>query len=204
MKDYLSVVLLSIAIFIIGLFLHQRKELNKYRELYDRVKQNVEAYQYANSELKGVVRQHQMTIDELRSSRDSIDMKLAEAIDAIKVKDSKIEYLQYQSTIMTKEDTVRFTDTIFNEKVNIDTLLYDEWYQLKLGLYYPSEIFVSPTFNSEKYVIISTKKEYNKKPSKFFFIRWFQKKHWVTEVDVVERNPYIDTKQQKYIKVVKY
>jgi hypothetical protein len=53
------------------------------------------------------------------------------------------------------------------------------------------------------YVVINNKKEYNKKPSKIFFIRWFQKKHLVTEVNVEERNPYIKSKENKFIKINK-
>jgi hypothetical protein len=111
--------------------------------------------------------------------------------------------LQYQLSTASRTDTIQVPDTIFIPEVNIDTLVGDKWYNLRLQLNYPSTIVASPTFNSEKFVIINSKKEYNKTPSKIFFIKWFQKKHNVIEVNVEEKNPYIETKQQKFIKILK-
>lgn len=203
MKKYLYIVVFTLAVSFIGLFYYQKSNLNKYKNLYNRELQNVEAYQAANSGLKGNVRQYQMTMDDLRASRDSLDRKLVKAVKSLKIKDKKIEYLQYQAKTIHKTDTIQMSDTIFVPEAHIDTLIGDKWYNLRLKLDYPSTIVASPTFNSEQYVVVNTKREYNKKPSKLFFIRWFQKKHWVTEVNVIERNPYIDVKQQKYIKVAK-
>lgn len=203
MKKYLYAILLGIILLFAGAYSYQRSELKKYKGLYDKELQNVEAYRLSNSGLENNIRQYQMTMDDLRASKDSIDRKLTEVIDELKIKDKKIEYLQYQTKTIHKTDTIQVPDTIFVPEAHVDTLLGDKWYNLRLQLDYPSTIVASPTFNSEQYVVINTKKEYNKKPSKLFFVRWFQKKHWVTEVDVIERNPYIDTKQQKYIKVVK-
>ena len=200
---HLYIILIGIIIFISSLFVLQYLEVKKYKELYNKELQNVEAYRINNSSLQNKVRQYSMTIDDLRSSQDSIDKKIIEVVDELKIKDKKIEYLQYQASCISKTDTVRLADTIFISNTDIDTTILDNWFKLNLKLSYPSTIVVSPTFNSEQYVVINSKKEYNKKPSKFFFIRWFQKKHWVTEVDVIEKNPYIDVKQQKYIKVIK-
>ena len=74
---------------------------------------------------------------------------------------------------------------------------------LNLGLKYPSTITVEPEFNNEQYVVISTKKEYIEPPHKCFLVRWFQKKHTVVEVQVVDSNPYVSTKNQKFIEIVK-
>lgn len=203
MKKYLYIALVSITVFISGLLLYQRAMLEKYRNLYEKELQNVEAYRASNSGLEGEIREYKMTMDDLRASKDSIDIRLAEVVDELKIKDKKIEYLQYQAKVAHKTDTIQMPDTIFVPEAHVDTLIGDKWYNLRLKLDYPSTIVVSPTFNSEQYVVINTRREYNKKPSKIFFIRWFQKRHWVTEVNVIERNPYIDVKQQKYIKVVK-
>ena len=77
MKKYLYITLVSIAIFISGVFMHQRSELQKYKKLYDKELQNVEAYRASNSGLEGDIRQYQMTMNDLRASKDSIDRKLA-------------------------------------------------------------------------------------------------------------------------------
>ena len=92
---------------------------------------------------------------------------------------------------------------MFVKDVAIDTIIGDNWYNLNLKLKYPSTIMVSPTFVSEQYVIINNAKVYNKKPSKIFFIRWFQKKHNIVEVNIKEKNPYIKNKESKFIKVLK-
>lgn len=203
MKDYVYTIFFGIIVFFIGMCSYQKNELVKYKKLYSKELQNVEAYRLANSDTENNIRQYQMTVDDLKASKDSIDRKLIKVIDELKIKDKKIDYLQYHSTATYKTDTIQIPDTIFLSEVNIDTIIKDDWYKLELGLHYPSKITVSPTFNSEKYIIVNTKKEYNNTPSKLFFIRWFQKKHQVIEVNIEEKSPYIINKQNKFIKIVK-
>ena len=203
MKRYLYIILFGVIASIIGLILHQRSEIRKYMSLYDKELQNVEAYRISNSGLEGSVREYRMTMDDLRASQDLLDKKLADAIDELKIKDKAIQSLQYQLSNASRTDTIQITDTIFVPEVNLDTLVGDKWYSLRLQLRYPSTIVASPNFVSEKYIVINSRKEYNKPPSKIFFIRWFQRKHNVVEVNVEEKNPYIEIKQQKFIKILK-
>lgn len=203
MKKYLYIALIGTAIFISGLFMYQRAELNRYKGLYSKELANVEAYKVSNSGLEDEIREYRVTMDDLRASKDSIDRKLTSVVDELKIKDKRIEYLQYQTKVIYKTDTIQTQDTIFVPEAHVDTLIGDKWYNLRLQLNYPSTIVTSPTFNSEQYVIINTKKEYNKKPSKLFFVRWFQKKHTVVEVNVEEKSPYITNKENKFIKILK-
>lgn len=203
MREHLLPILFLVII-ALGSILHwQRMDLKEYKKLYEKELQNVDAYRLSNSNLTENIRQYQMTIGDLRASKDSVDRKLVDLIDELKIKDKKIEYLQYQVKTVYKTDTIQIPDTIFVPKVHIDTLIGDKWYSLGLKLDYPSTIVVAPTFNSEQYVIIDAKKEYNNTPSKIFFIRWFQKKHEIVEVNVKEESPYITNKNQKFIKVLK-
>lgn len=202
MKDYGYIIAVSVVLFASGLFLHQRKLIRDYKNLYNKELQNVEAYRIDNSGLKDDARQYQMTIDDLKSSNDSIDKKLVEMAEELKIKSNKIQYMQYQTKTIYKTDTLQLKDTLFLPKVHLDTLIGDKWYSLRLKLDYPSTVVASPVFNSEQYVIINTEKEYNKKPSKWFFIRWFQKKHWVTKVNVRENSPYVISKEKKFIKII--
>lgn len=202
MKDYGYIIAVSVVLFASGLFLHQRKLIRDYKNLYNKELQNVEAYRIDNSGLKDDARQYQMTIDDLKSSNDSIDKKLVEMAEELKIKSNKIQYMQYQTKTIYKTDTLQLKDTLFLPKAHLDTLIGDRWYSLRLKLDYPSTVVASPVFNSEQYVIINAKKEYNKKPSKWFFIRWFQKKHWVTEVNVRENSPYVTSKEKKFIKII--
>ena len=202
MKDYGYIIAVSVVLFASGLFLHQRKLIRDYKNLYNKELQNVEAYRINNSSLKDDARQYQMTIDDLKSSNDSIDKKLVEMAEELKIKSNKIQYMQYQTKTIYKTDTLQLKDTLFLPKAHLDTLIGDKWYSLRLKLDYPSTVVASPVFNSEQYVIINTEKEYNKKPSKWFFIRWFQKKHWVTKVNIRENRPYVTSKEKKFIKII--
>lgn len=203
MKKY---VVIALGVVLSALLLGSYKlytDLNKYKELYNRERQNVEAYAEHSALVDKELKEFQFTMDELRTSKDSIVNELLDEVDKLKIKDKNVQYLQYNTSVINKVDTICLRDTIFRNPVNLDTIVGDEWYTMNLGLRYPSTIITEPTFKSEKYVVISTKKEYNKKPSEIFFIRWFQKKHTVVTVDMEEKNPYIDNKENRFIKVVK-
>lgn len=207
MKKYFYGIVIAAIVALFMTCYKSCENLKHYKELYNRELANVEAYQQKNAGLNGEIREFKYTMDELRASNDSIHQKLLAMTDKLKIKDKDVTYLQYQTSVIHKTDTIKIKgDTIFQEKLitqPVDTVIGDEWYNMKLKLEYPSTIVASPTFNSEKTVVVHTKKEYNKKPSKIFFIRWFQKKHWVTEVKVVEKNPYIDIKEQRFIEIQK-
>lgn len=204
MKKYIYIGLL-VLVTSFCLYVHNAvKKTKYYKSLYERELQNVEAYATSNNSLKKEIREFKFTVDELQASKDSINKALLDVSKKLKVKDKNLKYLQYQSSVIHKTDTLILQDTVFRDRtLNVDTVLGDEWYNINLKLKYPSTIVTSPLFKSEKYVIVSNRKEYNSKPSKIFFIRWFQKKHWVTEVKVVEKNPYIDIKEQRFIEIQK-
>ena len=201
MKNYFLVSFVVVIIVLLVFACNNKSKAEKYKALYEKELQNVDAYKADNSELSNKTLQYQMTIDDLLSSKDSTDKKIAEVVSELKIKEKNIEYLQYQLKQIQKKDTIVFKDTIFSKDINIDTIIGDSWYNLQLQLTYPSSIVTTPSFKSEQYTIINTKKEYNKTPSKIFFIRWFQKKHWVTEVNLEEKNPYIENKKSKFIKI---
>lgn len=200
MKKYLALAGLFAA--LLALFIWQNHEIGVWKEKCRRAQNNVEAYQARNSNYENDIREYQMTMNELRASRDSIDKKLVEMADELKLKDKRIQYLQYQTRTIEKVDTVVFRDTIFKTNLKLDTLLFDEWYSLTLKLRYPSSIVAYPSFRSEQYVFVNKKREFNRKPSRIFFVRWFQKKHDVIEVVVKEKNEYITNNEQRFIKVI--
>ena len=206
MSKYKIYILLgTIALFaaLVVALIVSNNRANSYKELYQKELQNVEAYRTDNSDLKETARQYKMTIDDLTYSNDSLDKKIVRVMHELKIKDNKVKELQYQLTQANRTDTIKLVDTIFKENTNIDTTFGDEWYNMQLKLQYPSTVITSPTFNSEQFVYIYTTKVYNSTPSKCFFIRWFQKKHTVTEVKIEEKNPYINTVKQKFIEINK-
>jgi hypothetical protein len=202
-KTYIVLGTLAVIILLIIAIICTSNTANKYKKLYNKELQNVEAYKTDNSGLKNTVRQYQMTIDDLNYSNDSLDKKIVKVMKELKIKDNKVKELQYQLTQANRVDTIKLIDTIFKENTNIDTTFGDEWYTMKLRLQYPSTVITSPTFNSEQFVYIYTTKVYDTKPSKCFFINWFKKKHIAVEVKVEEKSPYINIINQKFIEVNK-
>lgn len=205
MKSYLyiGIALLGItSAIIIGVLLNQRSKTEK--KWKDAV-ENAKAYSelFSNSENKN--RAFKLTIDQLKNSNDSIFQELNEARKELKVKDSKLKSLQYVSSSFSKVNTITLKDdTVFKDpQLNIDTLLSDKWYSVKVGLKYPSTVTIEPKFLSIKYIVVSAKKETVNPPKRFFLFRWFQKKQIRVNVDVVEKNPYVQNQDNRFVEIVK-
>jgi hypothetical protein len=172
----------------------------KYKEAVENVKSYSEQFSTATNKNRAL----KLTIEQLNYSNDSILQELNASRKELKVKDSKLQSMQYVASSFTKTDTIVLRDTIFKDtKMDIDTLVSDEWYSVKVGLKYPSTIAVSPEFKSVKNIIVSAKKETVDPPKKFFLFRWFQKKHYVLNIDVVEKNPYVQNQVNRYVEIVK-
>lgn len=157
-----------------------------------------------NSSLKEENRVFKFTVEQLNYYNDSILQKMNDIKKELKIKDGDLKQMQYLLSVSTKKDTVLFTDTIFkDENLALDTIIGDKWYSIRLGLKYPNLIYTEPTFTSEKYIIVNKKKETINPPKKFFLFRWFQRKHWVMEVHIKEKNPYIKEVNNKFVEIVK-
>lgn len=167
--------------------------------------ENVKTYSELLSSSENKNRGYKLTIDQLSYFNDSIFKELNNVRKELGIKDKQLKSLQYIASSFTKTDTIKLPgDTIFrNPAVNIDTTITDKWYSLKVGLHYPSEITISPTIKSEKNIIVSSRRETVNPPKKFFLFRWFQKKQIVLQVNVIERNPYIKTDNNRYIEVLR-
>lgn len=164
---------------------------------------NQKAFIAENSSLKEENRVFKFTVEQLNYYNDSILQKINEVRKELKIKDKNLKQLQYLLSVSTKKDTVLFTDTIFRDKsLALDTIIGDKWYNIRLGLKYPNLIYTEPTFTSEKYIIVNKKKETINPPKKFFLFRWFQRKHWVMEVHIKEKNPYIKEIDNKFVEII--
>ena len=164
---------------------------------------NQKAFIAENSSLKEENRVFKFTVEQLNYYNDSILQKMNNIRKELKIKDKNLKQLQYLLSVSTKKDTVLFTDTIFRDKsLALDTIIGDKWYNIRLGLKYPNLIYTEPTFTSEKYIIVNKKKETVNPPKKFFLFRWFQKKHWVMEVHIKEKNPYIKEIDNKFVEII--
>lgn len=204
-KKYIYIgIFLLIVVLVISLLLALKAKGNSENRWKEAI-ENVKAYseQYSNSEDRN--KAFKLTIDQLKYTNDSIFRELDSTRKELKVKDSKLKSLQYVSTNFSKTDTIKLPgDTIFKDtKVKIDTVLSDEWYSVRVGLKYPSTIIVKPEFKSVKNIIVSAKKETVNPPKKFFLFRWFQKKQVVLNVDVIEKNPYVQKQTNRYVEIVR-
>ena len=164
---------------------------------------NQKAFITENTSLKEENRAFKFTVEQLNYYNDSILQKMNEVRKELKIKDNNLKQMQYLLSVSTKKDTVLFTDTIFKDKgLALDTIIGDKWYNIRLGLKYPNLIYTKPTFTSEKYIIVNKKKETINPPKKFFLFRWFQRKHWVMEVHIKEKNPYIKEINNKFVEII--
>lgn len=206
MKKELFIVcaaLLALALVNLGI---TTSRLKKMTAQYETAMANMKAYDSELSTEKDKSTAYQLTISQLEYFQDSILRSLDETRKELNIKDKNLKALQAVQSTFKKKDTIKITqvDTLFREpSLNIDTLMGDEWYKLRLGLKYPSIIAVSPSFNSEKHIIVSNRKETVNPPRKFFLWRWLQKKHIVLNVDVKEKNPYVEEEISKYIEILK-
>ena len=164
---------------------------------------NQKAFITENTSLKEENRAFKFTVEQLNYYNDSILQKMNDVRKELKIRDNNLKQMQYLSSVSTKKDTILFTDTIFKDKgLALDTIIGDKWYNIRLGLKYPNLIYTKPTFTSEKYIIVNKKKETINPPKKFFLFRWFQRKHWVMEVHIKEKNPYIKEINNKFVEII--
>ena len=201
MKLNLFKVLFIVSLLGIGIYIwNERQDLKK--EVCT-LRNNQKAFIAENLSLKDESRAFKFTIEQLNYYNDSILQKMNDVRKELKIKDDNLKQMQYLLSEATKKDTIVFRDTLFKEPtLDIDTLIGDKWYNIRLGLKYPNLITTNPTFISEKYIIVNKKKETINPPKKFFLFRWFQRKHWVMEVHIKEKNPYIKETNNKFVEII--
>jgi hypothetical protein len=200
MKKYLILAIVVLVV-IIGAMWQQVKYAN---DKWEVATANMKAYdaQLAAEGKKNIALQ--LTVDQLGYFKDSVLQELDNTRKELKIKDKNLKALQAVKSGFTKRDTITMRDTLFKEPtLAIDTLIGDKWYNVRLGLKYPSMIAIQPYFKSEKHIVVSSKKETVNPPKKFFLFRWFQRKHYVVKVNVKEKNPYVEDESSEYIEIIK-
>lgn len=204
LKNYIIGILVFLCMIGFGFGALEYNSLKSTRAKLDYAQANYKAYEvlFTQSEEKGRV--FQLTIDQLSYSKDSLVQKLDSVRKQNKALSKKVKALAYLESQAHIKDTVRLRDTIFVEGVKLDTTLTDDkWYAVGLHLQYPNEVGLDMKVNSEKYLMVTSKKETVMPPKKCWLGRLFQKKHTVLEVDVVEENPYIENGKQRFIEIIK-
>lgn len=198
--NYIKIGILIVLVGFIIYFYNSYSNLKKENTVYA---SNTKAYKHITDSLSTTNSVFLFTIDELKYSKDSIHKKLLDATKELKIKDSKIQSLQYYHEVITKVDTILLKDTIFVKDLYLDTTISDPYYSLELTLQYPNKVIASPMFVNDKSIIVSEKKETVNPPKKLWICRLFQKKHIVLTIDVFDKNPYVNTDQVRFIQIIK-
>lgn len=202
-RKYIGIIALAV-ILILGVTTYvQYEKVSSLKTELSISKSNEKAFIAENNGLKEENIAFKFTIDQLNYFNDSLTTKMNDVRKELKIKDKDLKQMQYLLSQAQKTDTIRFRDTLFIDKtLQLDTLIGDEWYNIRLGLQYPNLITTTPTFKSETYIVTSSKKETINPPKKCAIARWFQKKHRVVEVTIYEKNPYIENKESRFIEIV--
>ena len=173
---------LGLTIFFMGQRIH---DLNV---ALDNSVNNEKAYAAENSGLKESNRVFKLSIEKIANDNG--------------IKDKKIKSLQYQLEHYSKRDTLILRDTVFKDpNFVLDTCIIDRWNKSCLHLQYPGTIALSNEYENEKFITLSSHRE-PIKPRKWFLPRWFTKKQTIVEVLVVDENPYVKTKQQRFVEII--
>lgn len=163
---------------------------------------NEKAYAAENSDLNEKNRVFQFTIDQLQYSNDSLNRKIMSVVRETDIKDRNIKSLQYQLEHFSKTDTIILRDTIFRDPTfKLDTCIMDEWNTSCISLAYPGQVGISNSYVNEKYIIVNSRRE-PIRPHKCKFVNFFRKKHTILEIDVIDKNPYVETERQRFIEII--
>ena len=208
MKKYFYSAIFIIILVLIGTLIYQHYSLKDYKAKYEIARDNNIAYEQDLKDEKGKSAMYYSSLQDLKNSNDSLLQVSRELQKKENIKPKNIDYIGYSTSNVHKVDTVYLSNdsnkvNIIRDSVDIDTTLENKWYKLRVNVKSPNRLIIAPEFRSERHIIIYTKKEYKNKRSKIFFIRWFQKKINIAYITLEEKNPYIDVKQQKLVKIIK-
>ena len=202
MKKILIVVIVVVSLLLIIYALVQK--INNLTLQLNDAQNNIKTTLLECEDLRAKTRVLKLSMDQLEYANDSISKVLVKTINDNKLKTKNITQLQYMLNSNTRIDTIIFNDTIFINNTNLDTTLSDRWYNVNLHLRHPNEIIINPKFVDEIITMFSYKKETVNPPKKCFIARWFQRKHIVTEIQVINNNPYSSIDTTRIVEIVRY
>ena len=110
---------------------------------------------------------YQYTLNDLRDSKDSAEIKVLELVKELKIQPKKIVSTVYIASEFIKKDTIKLTDSIFVR--DYTTKLSDDWYSLDLQFKQPNQ-FISDLKIKNEVVAITYDKKETVQPAKKFFL----------------------------------
>lgn len=203
MKYKVVIICLFFIVLMLGVINAQHQTIKKYKTNISVLISNNKALISQIDSVADRAIEFKSTIESLDYYNDSISHRLKDAYEKLNIKDRTIKRLEYIASMALIRDSIIVKDTIFVKDYHLDTSMTTKWYDIGLRLDYPNKVEVNPNVISEKYIISHTSRETVNKPKKFFLWRWFQRKHNIIRVEVVEENPYITNTQTKFIEIVK-
>ena len=192
----IKIVIGIILIVVIGILVYENSKLKESVSTYDN---NFKALSLERDSLNNSIIAYRFDIEQLEYINDSIIEDLNNTRKQLKIKDKEILQMQSIKTEVSNKDSIFIKDTIFRDTfVKLDTTVTDEWHIVKISLQ-PSKLVIDATYRSEINVFARSSKEIIGTPKKCFIGRWFQKKHKVIRVDVIDRNPKSIIKEKKFV-----
>lgn len=186
---------------ISAIILYQ-KQVNNLKTSLDYAENNVKAYASLNDSITQNNRVFSLKIEDLTRLNDSLFLEMKSVSDRLKIREDRIRQMQYMMDSYNKTDTVIVRDTIFKEsEFKLDTLFGDEWGKTRLQLEHPNTIIVGHSYTNKKHVIFAYYKEPIKE-RKWFLPRWFTRKRTYVEATVIDENPYVETKETRFIECI--
>lgn len=204
MKKYLVIGIVVAIVGLVSSLVITIRNARKYEDKWKIAEGNIKAYDELLSSSNKKSAAFQLTNSQLSTVKDSLIKELEKTREQLKVKEKDTKAMQVITSGFTKVDTIVVKDTIFKDRtLSMDTVFQDKWYSMDLKLKYPSTVVIKPVFKSEKHIVVSTKKETVNPPKKLWILRLFQKKHKVLNVDVIEKNPYMENQESRYVEILK-
>ena len=183
-------------VFIISILTINNRKLRNSVSVYDN---NFKALNLEKDSINKAAIAYRFDIEQLEYINDSIIKDLNNTRKELQIKDNEILQMQSIKTEISSKDSIYIKDTIFRDSfIRIDTVVSDNWHTTKISLQ-PSKLTVETKYRSELQVFAKSSKEIIGTPKKCFVGRWFQKKHKVIRVDVMDKNPNAVITDKKFI-----
>lgn len=199
MKKYVNIVIYSVILLLVGYTIYNIYKVADYRkqlELYDN---NFKAVNLENDRLNKDILAYKFDIEQLEYINDSIIKSLNDTRKQLGIKDAQIKQMQSIKTEVYIRDSVILKDTVFRDNVRIDTVINNDWYNIKISMNAPSSLAIDARYKSDLNVFAYSNKESLGVPKKCFIGRIFQKKYNVIRVEVVDKNPFSVIKESKFV-----
>ena len=159
-KTYIIIGCLAVVFILLGSVCFLQSQLRKYKQQYNTEYSNRKALESERDSLSENTELLKYSIQDIKSSNDSLTKALYTANKKLKLKDKSLKQMQYMLSTATRTDSLIYRDTLFmHESIHIDTTLGNKWIQTRLILEYPSTIKVSPRVVSEKMVFMNEVKK---------------------------------------------